>query len=63
MGQASYYFGKEVYFHIILGHYLEVTLSDTGGKLRMKRTGNKMEGFYWNGAALQSIGSPTPMPA
>ena len=31
----------------------------TSGKLKMKRTGNTMEGFYWDGAEWQLVGSYT----
>ncbi len=51
--------GGEIYFTIIKGTMTEVPASGTSGKLRMKRTGNKMEGFYWDGANWVSVGSST----
>jgi uncharacterized repeat protein (TIGR01451 family) len=49
----------EVYYTMIMGHETYVPASGTSGKLRMTRTGNKMEGFYWDGEAWQSVGSYT----
>jgi hypothetical protein len=51
----------EQYFTIIIGNYksTEVTGPTLSGTLRMVRTDNKMEGFYWDGAAWQSIGYAT----
>lgn len=51
--------GGEIYFTMIKGQMTQVSASGTSGKLRMKRTGNKMEGFYWTGAAWQLVGSYT----
>jgi hypothetical protein len=51
--------GGEVYFTMIKGHETDSPASDTSGKLRMKRTGNKMEGFYWTGATWRLVGSYT----
>ena len=53
--------GQEQYFSNILSNYQRyaVTGPTLGGKLRMRRTGNKMEGFYWDGANWQPIGSAT----
>lgn len=52
---------REQYFTISLGGYVEsgVTGPALSGKLRMVRTGNKIEGFYWDDAVWQSIGSGT----
>jgi hypothetical protein len=33
--------------------------TDTSGKMRLKRTGNKMEGFYWNNNTWKLLGSYT----
>ena len=38
------------------GQETHVPASGSSGKLRMKRTGNKMEGFYWDGANWQLVG-------
>jgi hypothetical protein len=35
----------------------EITTTDTLGKLRMKRTGNTVEGFYWKGNYWEVLGS------
>jgi hypothetical protein len=51
--------GGEVYFTMIKGIYTQVTASGTSGKLRMIRTGNTMQGFYWDGANWQLVGSGT----
>jgi len=51
--------GGEWYFTIIKGNGTQVQASGTSGKLRMKRTGNKMEGFYWTGTKWQLVGSFT----
>ncbi len=51
--------GGEIYFTMIKGQMTQVSASGTSGKLRMKRTGNKMEGFYWDGANWQLVGSFT----
>jgi len=50
---------REQYFSLILGNYVEkgVIGPTSSGTLRMVRTGIKMEGFYWDGAAWQSVGS------
>jgi len=52
---------QEVYFTYILSNYADtgITGPTMSGTLRMVRTGNKMEGFYWNGTDWQSIGSTT----
>jgi hypothetical protein len=50
---------NEIYFTMIKGQMTQVPASGTSGKLRMKRTGNKMEGFYWDGANWQLVGSST----
>jgi hypothetical protein len=36
-----------------------VTGSPLSGTLRVSRTGNKVEGFFWNGAGWESMGSIT----
>lgn len=53
--------GVEQYFARIMGYNnaTEITGPTLSGTLRLVRTGNKMEGFYWNGAAWQSILSIT----
>ena len=51
--------GGEIYFTMIKGQMTKVSASGNSGKLRMKRTGNKMEGFYWDGATWQLVGSGT----
>jgi hypothetical protein len=53
--------GEEQYFTVILNNYngTGVTGPTSHGTLWMSRTGNKMEGFYWDGTAWQSIGSAT----
>ena len=51
---------RHVYYVQCLGDtiaYSETT--DTSGKLRLKRTGNKMEGFYWKNNAWQLLGTHT----
>jgi hypothetical protein len=60
MGRANT-IGQEQYFSIILGNYSStgVTEPALGGTLRMVRTGNKMEAFYWNGTIWESFGSNT----
>jgi hypothetical protein len=53
---------KELYFisdAFGISQTANVTGPDMSGTLRLVRTGNKMEGFYWNGSAWQSIGSAT----
>jgi hypothetical protein len=39
------------------GVVAEVSTTDSGGKLRLKRTGSIIEGFYWDGAQFIRIGS------
>jgi len=51
--------GGEVYYTMIKGHYSDFPASGTSGTLRMKRTGNKMEGFFLNGSNWQLVGSYT----
>jgi hypothetical protein len=51
--------GGEIYFTMIKGVMTQVSASGTSGKLKMKRIGNKMEGFYWDGANWQLVGSST----
>jgi hypothetical protein len=53
--------GREQYFNIILGNYHETVVIGPGlsGTLRMVRTGNKMEGFYWDGNKWQLVASAT----
>jgi hypothetical protein len=48
--------GVERYFTIMLHNYTGTDLSGPtlNGKLRIVRTGNKMEGFFWNGTTWQS---------
>jgi hypothetical protein len=49
---------KEEYFISCLGGVLNnLATTDTAGKLRLKRTGNKMEGFYWQAGGWQTLGS------
>jgi len=52
---------KEQYFSIFSGNYNStgVTGPALSGKLRLLRTGNTMEVFYWDGANWQSVGSKT----
>lgn len=61
VGRGGDYNPKEVYFTYIMNNYhnTAVTGPTSNGTLRMVRTGNKMEGFYWNGTGWQSIGSVT----
>ena len=49
--------GGEIYFTMIKGIMAQVAASGTSGKLRMIRTGNTMQGFYWDGAVWQLVGS------
>jgi hypothetical protein len=51
--------GQEQYFTVIMGNYHNtgITGPTLSGTLRMVRTGNKMEGFYYDGTNWQSIGS------
>jgi hypothetical protein len=52
--------GKELYFTLALNNFSYTDAGSTSsGQLRLVRTGNKMEGFYWDGAAWHSIGSAT----
>jgi hypothetical protein len=53
--------GQEVYFTLALNifSYTGLTGPTASGKLRLVRTGTKIEGFYWDGAAWHSIGSAT----
>ncbi len=51
--------GGEIYFTMIKGHMTQVSAAGTSGKLRMTRTGNTMQGFYWDGASWQLVGSST----
>jgi hypothetical protein len=52
---------KEQYFSIFAGDYQSFGVAGPtlNGTLRLVRTGNKMEGFYYDGANWQSIGSAT----
>lgn len=52
---------KEQYFSIFSGNYNStgITGPTLSGTLRLVRTGNKMEGFYWDGAVWISLGSNT----
>jgi hypothetical protein len=50
---------KEVLSFISLGHFIEIPATDRGGKLRLKRTGNTIEGFYWANNDWHSIGYNT----
>ena len=39
----------------------QASRSDLAGKLRLKRTGTVLEGYYWDGTAFVLLGSsPTP---
>ncbi len=49
--------GGEIYFTMIKGVMTQVSAAGNSGKLRMTRTGNTMQGFYWNGASWQLVGS------
>ena len=49
--------GGDIYFTVIKGQMTQVPASGTSGKLRMTRTGNTMQGYYWDGAAWQLVGS------
>jgi hypothetical protein len=53
--------GGEQYFTFIMdtNNSTGVTGPTLNGTLRMVRTGNKMEGFYWNGTGWESIWSAT----
>ena len=51
--------GGEKYFTIIKGVYTELPASDLTGKLKMKRTGNTMEGAYLSGSDWIVVGSGT----
>jgi len=51
--------GGDVYFTKIKGIMTQVSTAGTSGKLRMKRTGDTMQGFYWDGASWQLVGSST----
>jgi len=48
--------GGEIYFTMIKGQETDKPASGGPGKLRMKRTGNKIEGFFWDGANWQLVG-------
>jgi hypothetical protein len=48
LGQGEEGGPKEEYSVFYNGSLTEVLTTDTAGKLRIKRTGNKVEGFYWN---------------
>jgi len=50
---------KEEYSVFYNGSLTEVVTTDTAGKLRIKRTGNKVEGFYWKNGIWQSVVSYT----
>lgn len=51
---------RQVYYVWRLGSTgASVETTDTSGKMRMKRTGNKMEGFYWKNNAWQLLDSYT----
>ncbi|MEW6660472.1 MAG: hypothetical protein AB1424_17640 [Thermodesulfobacteriota bacterium] len=52
---------KEQYFSIFSGNYNStgVTGPSLSGTLRLLRTGNTMEVFYWDGSNWQSVGSAT----
>jgi hypothetical protein len=49
--------GVEQYFAFIMGdnHATDITGPTEGGTLRLVRTGNMMEGSYWNGAGWVTI--------
>lgn len=49
----------EDYYLWINGKMTQIPTSDTSGKLRMTRQGNKIEGFYWQNNGWHSIGSFT----
>lgn len=51
---------RQVYYVNCLGPTIaSVETTDTSGKMRLKRTGNKMEGFYWKNNDWQLLGSHT----
>jgi hypothetical protein len=51
-------YGDENYqLRAIGGVVANVTRPDFSGKLRLKRTGTVIEGYYWNGTAFVLIGS------
>lgn len=52
--------GPEVYY-TSMTYFQDVKLTGptSSGTLRLVRTGNKVDGFYWNGSAWQSAGAGT----
>ena len=52
----------EKYFTTIMGDYSQQPASGLTGKLRMKRTGNTMEGAYLSGSDWIVVGSGTILP-
>jgi hypothetical protein len=51
---------REVYYIWCLGSIIAmVETADTSGKLRLKRTGTTIEGFFWMNGTWQSLGSRT----
>jgi len=64
VARGNHYWGTpntELYFTLILGKWTGalVTGPTTSGKLRMVRTGNTMQGYYWDGSNWQLIKSAT----
>lgn len=58
ISRYSYTFwDHEGYLLYSAGNMFSVPASETSGKLRIKRTGNTMEAFYWQNDAWQSIGA------
>lgn len=49
----------EIYYTMFKGQWAHVSATGTSGKLSMTRTGNTMQGSYWDGAAWQLVGSYT----
>jgi hypothetical protein len=50
---------QEYYVWCLGGAIASVETTGTSGKLRLKRIGNKMEGFYWKNNAWELLGSHT----
>jgi hypothetical protein len=58
VSRYSYKFGDlEGYLFNHNGTMISVPATGTSGKLRLKRTGNTMEAFYWQNNAWQSMGA------
>lgn len=64
IGRTTWQMQPGVWRHVYYVWYLDypmayVETSDTSGKLRLKRTGNKMEGFFWHNDTWQLLDSYT----